>query len=176
MTEQQTPTTTPLTTQPQPWTFKNTLVGIIVVVIASAVMYREAGFQHKRELVHAFTDRYVTPFSSASPKPPYTRYHLGNHLIWVACVQSSDTCPENLCLRNALQQNVSAVANLCDAVQHDCKVSAHCSIESDCSSMNDVIGNALMLYVLPCAEEPSGDYEFADKLTIATQTFLERRL
>lgn len=140
---------------------------VVVAIVVGGICYNARVVQPKRNLVRAFTNLYIAPYSVLKPIPPYTIYHSGNQLIWIACTHpSAIECAEHACMRNVFAQNQTNALALCNAVLHDCHVDANrCTIQADCNSMGGMRYTGAMLYVYPCDEEPSSDYEMADKIT-----------
>lgn len=118
-----------------------------------------------RQNVHNLTDHLIIPYSRAKPVKGFTLYDLGNHLIWVACTLSAEKCQKHECLLNVLSRNETAVREFCASVKHDCpNVENNCWVDAECRSYGHIVGNAILIHVSSCDDEPSGDYEYGDKV------------
>ena len=141
-------------------------IGILVLAVLTAgvVRWERVSVAPRRERVASFTARFVAPHNKLTlERSGMTLNHVGNHLIWVACMQPADSCAALPCLHNALGRNATAAEALCAAVRHDCPAQ-HCVVAHDCNSMGPMLPTLAALYVLPCDGEPSGDYEYSQKI------------
>lgn len=136
-------------------------IAVIAVTIGILVYNESVIVPMQREKVAAFTRAFVEPYYDKSFEMPNKDHNLtmnefGNLLIWIACMESKLSCPNNNCLVNAFGGNTTLTTQLCSAVLHDCP-SKNCIVLENCIIFDD---RTSFFNYIPCYEH-STDNDFS---------------